>query len=146
MVVKFEQAYIDAKLKDHIKGFLNVFAVERPLIKDWKFKEQRDVSFIKDYPHIVQRQEQVCAAIEKHITDIINRAGKGGPGMKNAAIHSATANKPSNVTNSSKGASAWVTGNRAMSNENREALRKALQKFFQNHKVCRYCTCFFFYR
>ncbi|KAL5752721.1 hypothetical protein ACOSP7_022917 [Xanthoceras sorbifolium] len=135
LMVKFQQAYIDAKLKDHVKGFLNVFAVERPSFKDWKFKAQTDVSFIKEYPNIVQKQEEVCAAIEKQITAVINRAGKGGPGMMNAAVKSATASKPLNV-NSNKGVSGLVTGNRALSTETREALRKALQKFFQNHKVC----------
>ncbi|KAK0606346.1 hypothetical protein LWI29_036762 [Acer saccharum] len=133
---KFQQENIDAKLRDHIKVFLKVFAVERPSFKDWKFKAQKDMSFIKEYPNIVQKQGEVWASIEKQITDVMNRYRKVVPGMKNAAANSAMANRPSNVMNSNKGASGSVTGNKAMSNESQEALRKALVKFFQNHKVC----------
>lgn len=142
-VIKFDQISIDAKLKGHIKEFLNVFAVERPSMKDWKFKNQTDVSFMtsimKTYPDIVQKQQKLIAEIEKKVAAVINRAVRAGPGAKNAKPSTST------MSNSGNGASALVTGNRAMSNETRETLRKALSKFILNHKICRYFACLLFY-
>lgn len=137
-VVKFQQLFVNAKLRDHIKSFLSMFAVERPDFKDWKFKQNADVSFIKDYPNMVNKQEQVWALVEKQITDVINKSGKGGSSMRNDAEKPAMANKPLKAMNSNKGASGALIGNKNMSHESREALPKALQKLFQIHKVCRY--------
>ncbi|XP_031275282.1 DNA-directed RNA polymerase III subunit RPC5-like isoform X1 [Pistacia vera] len=135
LAVKSEQLLVEAKLKDHIKRVLNVFAVERPSFKDWKFKEHRDASFIKEHPDIVKKQEQVWANVEKQINDVINRPRKVGPSKEVATRKSGMAGKPLKVINSDEGASAVLSG-KPMSNESREALPKALQKIFQMHKVC----------
>ncbi|KAJ0040902.1 hypothetical protein Pint_28249 [Pistacia integerrima] len=107
--VKSEQLLVEAKLKDHIKRVLNVFAVERPSFKDWKFKEHRDVSFIKEYPNIVKKQEQVWAAAEKQVTDVINRSRKVGPCKGVATQKSGTAGKLLRAMNSDEGATGVQT-------------------------------------
>ncbi|KAG7560086.1 DNA-directed RNA polymerase III subunit Rpc5 [Arabidopsis thaliana x Arabidopsis arenosa] len=43
-------------LREKRKTMLTVFAKERPLLCDWKFKEPTDVSFIKSYPEIAKEQ------------------------------------------------------------------------------------------
>ncbi|KAH9663253.1 SIN-like family protein [Citrus sinensis] len=136
-VVKFQHLSVSPKLRDHIKCFLNIFAVERPDFKDWKFRQQTDLSFIKEHPNIVIKQEQVWAAAEKQITDVINKLGKSGSTLRNDAGKSAMVNKHLKAINSSNGPSGALTGNKNLSNESREALPKALQKLFQIHKVCR---------
>ncbi|KAH9663250.1 SIN-like family protein [Citrus sinensis] len=135
-VVKFQHLSVSPKLRDHIKCFLNIFAVERPDFKDWKFRQQTDLSFIKEHPNIVIKQEQVWAAAEKQITDVINKLGKSGSTLRNDAGKSAMVNKHLKAINSSNGPSGALTGNKNLSNESREALPKALQKLFQIHKVC----------
>lgn len=137
-VVKFQHLSVSPKLRDHIKCFLNIFAVERPDFKDWKFRQQTDLSFIKEHPNIVIKQEQVWAAAEKQITDVINKLGKSGSTLRNDAGKSAMVNKHLKAINSSNGPSGALTGNKNLSNESREALPKALQKLFQIHKVCRF--------
>lgn len=137
LAVKSEQLLVEAKLKDHIKRVLNVFAVERPSLRDWKFKEHRDVSFIKEHPDIVKKQEQVWANVEKQINDVINRPRKVGPSKEVGTRKSGTVDKPPKVM-SSDGVASGVLSGKPMSNESREALPKALQKIFQMHKVCRY--------
>ncbi|KAJ0046447.1 hypothetical protein Pint_05385 [Pistacia integerrima] len=110
LAVKSEQLLVEAKLKDHIKRLLNVFAVERPSFKDWKFKEHRDASFIKEHPDIVKKQEQVWANVEKQINDVINRPRKVGPSKEVATRKSGIAVKPLKVINSDEGASAVLSG------------------------------------
>ncbi|KAG7564883.1 DNA-directed RNA polymerase III subunit Rpc5 [Arabidopsis suecica] len=43
-------------LREKMETMLTVFAKERPLLCDWKFKEPTDVSFIKSYPEIAKEQ------------------------------------------------------------------------------------------
>lgn len=43
-------------LREKMETMLTVFAKERPLLCDWKFKERTDVSFIKSYPEIAKEQ------------------------------------------------------------------------------------------
>ncbi|KAH9711517.1 SIN-like family protein [Citrus sinensis] len=81
-------------------------------------------------------EEQVWAAAEKQITDVINKLGKSGSTLRNDAGKSAMVNKHLKAINSSNGPSGALTGNKNLSNESREALPKALQKLFQIHKVC----------
>ncbi|KAJ0097582.1 hypothetical protein Patl1_28895 [Pistacia atlantica] len=137
LAVKSEQLLVEAKLKDHIKRIVNVFAVERPSFKDWKFKEHRDVSFIKEYPNIVKKQEQIWAAAEEQVTDVINRSRKVGPCKGVGTQKSGTAGKPLKAMNSDEGATG-VQSRKPMSKESRQVLPKALQKIIQIHKVCRY--------
>lgn len=113
LLISSEQLNVPLKLP-LLKSFLNIFAVERPSFKDWKFKELTDTSFIELYPDVVRKQEKAWEVMEKNIYDGFSRAGKSGP--KNL------------ITRPKK----------TITDETRAALRKALPKFFQNHKVCRY--------
>ncbi|KAG0474131.1 hypothetical protein HPP92_015988 [Vanilla planifolia] len=81
----------DSKLKvvkpdDVRKGLLKPLAIERPLFKDWKFKEDPDTSFIKHYPAIVREQQNAWLIREKEITESLPAGGRFVPGMlKNSA-------------------------------------------------------------
>ncbi|KAA8531837.1 hypothetical protein F0562_006446 [Nyssa sinensis] len=137
-IVCLDQLNVSSILGKAMKGVLNVLAVERPSFKDWKFKENRDISFIKCHPDIVKEQEQAWERVEKPIIDNIFRGGKNGPSMKNPSKPD-MASKPGASKNSNKGAAKSSNGapsRMPMSHETREALPKALQKLFQSHKVC----------
>lgn len=95
-----------------LKSFLNIFAVERPSFKDWKFKENVDTLFVELYPDIVRKQEQAWEVMGKNISAAFDRAGK--------SVSKNVITKPK----------------KTMTDETREALRKALPKVLQTHKVC----------
>uniref|UniRef100_A0A6N2LB53 DNA-directed RNA polymerase III subunit RPC5 n=1 Tax=Salix viminalis TaxID=40686 RepID=A0A6N2LB53_SALVM len=95
-----------------LKSFLNIFAVERPSFKDWKFKENMDTQFVELYSDIVRKQEQAWEVIGKNISVAFDRAGK--------SVSKIVITKPK----------------KTMTDETREALRKALPKVLQTHKVC----------
>ncbi|XP_073266551.1 uncharacterized protein [Populus alba] len=93
-----------------LKSFLNIFAVERPSFKDWKFKENVDTLFVELYPDIVRKQEQAWEVMGKNISAAFDRAGK--------SVSKNVITKPK----------------KTMTDETREALRKALPKVLQTHK------------
>ncbi|XP_052196498.1 uncharacterized protein LOC127803915 isoform X2 [Diospyros lotus] len=137
-VIRYEKVNVGGSLGKAIKGVLNSLATERPSLRDWKFKEQPDVMFMKLHPDIVKEQEQAWERLEKPLTESMFGSGRGPPGLKNT-LKPDMANKPGASKNPSKGAarsSNGSTSRTAMSNETREALPKALQKLFQMHKVC----------
>ncbi|XP_058006126.1 uncharacterized protein LOC110650134 isoform X2 [Hevea brasiliensis] len=139
LVIKSSQLNFPVKLKEDMKSFLNVFAVERPSFKDWKFKEHMDATFIKLYPEIVNKQEEAWEAIEKKLNDFFSRAGR--PMMKNPVPKPSVAHNPVKQLNSDKSTTKSASGNRVLTKttitvETREALLKALPKVLQNHRVC----------
>ncbi|KAM7478041.1 hypothetical protein LguiA_026254 [Lonicera macranthoides] len=124
------------ELLKHMKEVLNVLAVERPTLGDWKFKEPRDVSFIKLHPDIVKQHEKEWDAREEKITECVY-----GGGSKNSSKRTkpATVDRPVASKNLNKVApktSNAASSRPSMPDETREALPKALQKLFQFHKVC----------
>ncbi|KAF5961299.1 hypothetical protein HYC85_002508 [Camellia sinensis] len=136
--ISYEQINVARSLGKAIKGVLNVLAIERPSLKDWKFKELPDTSFMKLHPNIVKEQEQAWGRVEKSITESIFGSRKGPIGLKNSAKPD-MANRPGTSKNPSKvtaRSSNGAVSRTPMSIETREALPKALQKLFQTHKVC----------
>ncbi|CAL5324776.1 unnamed protein product [Camellia sinensis] len=136
--ISYEQINVARSLGKAIKGVLNVLAIERPSLKDWKFKELPDTSFMKLHPNIVKEQEQAWGRVEKSITESIFGSRKGPIGLKNSAKPD-MANRPGTSKNPSKVTARSANGavsRTPMSIETREALPKALQKLFQTHKVC----------
>ncbi|KAA0044763.1 DNA-directed RNA polymerase III subunit RPC5 isoform X1 [Cucumis melo var. makuwa] len=137
-VVSSSQINVPKSLRDRVKHFLNLFGVERPAFKDWKFKEKTDHSFLSNHVKIVQKQEEGWNAMEKALPFL--RSMKSGPHT------TATTGKPDVVPKpekqvscdktTTKSSNAPLNRKGAMSDETREALPKALQKLFQNHKVC----------
>ncbi|KAI3412356.1 uncharacterized protein J3R85_017485, partial [Psidium guajava] len=133
-------------LADAIKKFLIVFATERSSLGDWKFKQETDVSFMKQYPDIVSKQKQIWEGIETEMMKSLmklqqgDRIGRGQDDPKNAQTKAAMASRaekpPSSDKTSMKATSRVAPGRRTMSNETLEALPKALLKIFQSHKVC----------
>ncbi|KAI8032534.1 DNA-directed RNA polymerase III subunit RPC5 [Camellia lanceoleosa] len=136
--ISYEQINVARSLGKAIKGVLNVLAIERPSLKDWKLKELPDTSFMKLHPNIVKEQEQAWGRVEKSITESIFGSRKGPIGLKNSAKPD-MANRPGTSKNPSKvmaRSSNGAVSRTPMSIETREALPKALQKLFQTHKVC----------
>ena len=135
-VIKNSQLDVPGLLQNFLNNSLKQFAVQRPSLKDWKFKEPTDMSFIKQHPDIVREQKRVWESQEKRITDSVY-GGKKVHVTKNFG-------KPSNankILTKSEGATRATNGTlvrrTAMSVETREALPKALEEVFRLHKVCR---------
>lgn len=138
-VVSSSQINVPKSLRDRVKHFLNLFGVERPAFKDWKFKEKTDRLFLSNHVRIAEKQEELWNNVEKGFTFLRSiksvhhaNAATGKPGvvpkLEKQVSSDQTTTKSSNAPLNRKG---------AMSDETREALPKALQKLFQNHKVCR---------
>ncbi|KAM6564554.1 hypothetical protein CsatB_024552 [Cannabis sativa] len=122
-------------LKKAVNEFLRVFSVERPKVKDWKFKEQTDTSFIKLYPDIVKKQEHGWEEVERRIMSSFGD-GKSARGAKNVAMPSRPVRPLTSATTVAKGASEVLMGTN-IPDDIREALSsKVLPKVIQDHKVC----------
>ncbi|KAK1366005.1 Transcription regulator [Heracleum sosnowskyi] len=126
-----------SKLKNAMENVLRVFAVQRSALRDWKFKEPKDMSFVQLHPDIVMEQEQVWETRgEKLNTQIYGE--RSGHGLKNPSKTDRTGRLVS-MENASKGLLKTSTKTPAktfISDETREALLKTLQKLFQGNKVC----------
>ncbi|CAL9242842.1 unnamed protein product [Arabidopsis halleri] len=146
--IKYSEVEATGRYSDKMKTMLTVFAKERPLLNDWKFKEPTDVSFIKSYPDIVKEQDIFWADKKKNLEP--RRTTQGGKSRadnrrnvvgKNSSV---TVKPEVPTTLSEKGGSSRNTIPRVvrqeMPEELRKALPKALKKVFQTHKVCRYET------
>lgn len=141
--ISFSSLHFPGSLKTAVNKFLNTYAVERPLMKDWKFKEPADNSFIKGYPDIVQKQEQVWDDLWGHIKNIFEES-KLGRGAKNVPLASRQPQKPLNTgkvasASATKVAASQVVVGKNIPDDIREVLSsKVLPKVIQDHKVCRY--------
>eukprot|EP00257_Ricinus_communis_P019446 XP_015578439.1 DNA-directed RNA polymerase III subunit RPC5 [Ricinus communis] len=139
LVINSSQVNFPVKIKEEIKSFLNLFAVERPSFKDWKFKEHTDTTFIKLYPDIVKKQEEAWDNTEKRLSKVFDRSGKAS--MKNAIPKPPMVHNTVKHLDSEKSMPKIASGMRRLTKttitvETREALLKALPKVFQSHKVC----------
>lgn len=122
------------KLKNAMEDVLKVFAVRRPDLKDWKFKEPKDLSFVQKHPDIVNEQDQAWEARGEKL--YIQIYGKEPPKMDitatrvapkanaNRSVHEASVQPPPAKT--------------VISNKNREVLLKAIEKLLHTHKVCNF--------
>lgn len=140
-MVNSSQINVPKSLRDKVKHFLNLFGVERPAFKDWKFKEKTDRSFLNNYLDIVQKQEKVWRSVEEGITNSFRGSVKSVPQANAATGKPELVPKPEKQVShdkaTTKSSNAALNRKSTMSDETREALPKALQKLFQNHKVCR---------
>ncbi|KAG8650737.1 hypothetical protein MANES_07G068600v8 [Manihot esculenta] len=139
LVIKSSQLNFPVKLKEDMRSFLSMFAVERPSFNDWKFKEHMDAKFIKLYPEIVKKQEEAWESIEKKLNNFFSRAGRSI--MKNPVPKPSVVPNPVKQLNSDKSTTKSTSGNRVLAKttitvETREALLKALPKVLQTHRVC----------
>ncbi|KFK24739.1 hypothetical protein AALP_AA8G018200 [Arabis alpina] len=116
--IKYSIVEATGRLRDKVKAMLNVFANERPLLCDWKFKEPTDVFFIKSYPGIVNEQNSVWNAMEEKLKAKINQGVRGrGDNGKNVIGKNAS-NTVTPTTLSDKGGSSrntWLEGNQQLS-------------------------------
>lgn len=116
---------------EFLRRLLRPFAYERPSLNNWKFREERDLSFIKRHLEIVKEQESAWSTRGKHLTEYLSKAGRVQPVMANKSQIQNMA-KPKTAgqkvdTGSNKvdyGSESLMTT--SLSNENRESLKKAL--------------------
>ncbi|CAN1225046.1 DNA-directed RNA polymerase III subunit RPC5 [Linum perenne] len=130
---------VPPKIQEDMKVNLKIFAVERPSLGDWKFKEQPDWPFIKLYPHVVEKSKKSYESSEKNINEILSKTVKVGSGSRVASKANVPKN-PAKPVGSDKivtttAASGSTKG--TITHETREGLKKFLLKIFQTHKVCR---------
>lgn len=137
-VIKDSELDVLGSRKSVGKTVLRQIAFERTFCKDWKFRESKDVSFIKLYPDIVEQQEKLWQDRGKHMREKFPQLRAGA---KSSAKPEKTG-KPGSSTISNQDTVKATNGVRSsrMSKETREALHKVLRKLFQNHKVCSFQT------
>ncbi|CAN8253440.1 unnamed protein product [Cochlearia groenlandica] len=147
LTIKYSEVEKTGRLRDKIKTMLSVFAKERPLLSDWKFKESTDVSFIKSYPEIVKQQNLLWVKVEGEFKEMMKtKEGKSRPGKKDVEFKSPlVVVKPEiPITVSDKGGSSRNTmplvPRQKMSEDIQKMIPKFLKKVFQAHKVCSYET------
>nr|KYP66734.1 DNA-directed RNA polymerase III subunit RPC5 [Cajanus cajan] len=122
--VQSSDVNVRGEVGTHVKNFLKIFGLERydlskstgQSVPHWKFRELPDESFKKQYPNIVEKQEELFKGLEQ-LSGYASNAGKRKIG-KNAVANQVP------------------PGRMTMSNETRHALPIALKKLFQTHKVC----------
>ncbi|CAA0817293.1 SIN-like family protein [Striga hermonthica] len=119
------------QIANHVKEILKSLAVEREdFFNDWKLKELPDLSFIKSYPSIVEKQEREWERLEEKLSRVL-------PDTKPAPTKKLnTTNNPSTSKSSGKVVSRAPKGGAAMPEEVRDAVTKALQKLFKTVKIC----------
>lgn len=123
---------------ENLKNALLSLAVKRTAFDDWKFKEPADELFKKKYPHVLKEQERVWSDHGKQIMHLALRSGKIMPSVNSVKPVSTDAA----VTNNRSGKEIveGIPGSnvtKTMSEETLEALPKALEKIFNDYKVCR---------
>lgn len=122
-----------------MENVLRVFAVQRSALRDWKFKEPKDMSFVQLYPDIVKEQEQAWETRGEKLNAQIY-GERSGHGLKNSPKTDRTG-KLVSMENASRCFPKTLIKTPAkttISDETHEALLKTLQKLFQSNKVCRY--------
>ncbi|XP_031109438.1 DNA-directed RNA polymerase III subunit RPC5 [Ipomoea triloba] len=132
-VFKDKAVALDRAMKD----VLNVLAVERPILNDWKLKEKPDTKFLKLYPHIVKEQAEKWELLERSMLDVISK-GSSKRQAKHSSENTVTKKSPASTIPDKQGPKT-TNGSQSrtpMSEETREALPKALLKLFKVHKVC----------
>ncbi|KDP31792.1 hypothetical protein JCGZ_12253 [Jatropha curcas] len=130
---------LPARLKEPVRAFLNLFAVERPSFRDWKFKESPDAAFMKLHPEVVKKQVVIWEGVEKKLTGFLSSSSKGG--KQNDKRQPTLAHNLTKELDPHKIAPKSASVNRVpirttITSESREALLKVLPKVLQTHKVC----------
>ncbi|CAN4083245.1 unnamed protein product [Withania somnifera] len=110
---------------------LKSLAVERPDLNDWKLKEYPDKKFESLYGDVVRQQQATWECMGKQINDIL-------PGKRNRSTMKNPLNPKANIPALPSGDKPTPSSllRTSMSEEIREALPKALQNVFRDHKVC----------
>ncbi|TKY70366.1 DNA-directed RNA polymerase III subunit RPC5 [Spatholobus suberectus] len=144
--VQSSDVNVRGELGTHVKNCLKIFGLERyDLIKStgqsiphWKFREHPDESFKKNYPNIVEKQEELFKGLEQQLSGFASNVGKRKIG-KNAVTNQDVNNELVKSVSSDRRVTSLggvPPGRMTMSNETRYALPVALKKLFQTHKVC----------
>ncbi|KAK8968639.1 hypothetical protein KSP40_PGU001647 [Platanthera guangdongensis] len=73
--------------------WLKLFSVNRRLFEDWKFKDDPDSLFIKQYPEIVKAQENAWSIREKNILGCLLTGGKSSSSNSNNSVNLGVASR-----------------------------------------------------
>lgn len=139
VIIKDEQLpkSLSPVLVKAMKDVLHGFATYRSKLKDWKLKELPDLNFIRLYPDVVKKQQELWDIREKNIEGSVS-VGRNRPGMKTSKSSAPTHLLESKVSSKiSVGPSSGSTSKNGFTDEDREAIKKALQKLFKSTKTCR---------
>lgn len=123
----------------HMKDILNVLAVERPTVKDWKLKESPDYEFLKRYKEVAKEQAAIQESIREKLLNAVRTEKNKRRGRNTLSLENATTKNSPATVNSDKQGPRTVSSTlpaTSMSKETREALPKALLKLFKIHNVC----------
>lgn len=132
--ISFTDIPTKMKLKSAMEDVLKVFAVRRPDLKDWKFKEPKDVSFVRKHPDIVNEQDQAWKTRGEKL--YIQIYGKDPPKMD---IKTTKIAPKANASKSVQEASVQpMPAKTVISDKTREVLLKAIEKVLNTHKVCNF--------
>ncbi|KAJ6828937.1 DNA-directed RNA polymerase III subunit RPC5-like isoform X1 [Iris pallida] len=123
---------------EDLKHMMRPLAYERSCLNDWKFREERDLSFIKGYPLVVKEQEDGWLSRGDYLTESAHKVQKRLPiSFKSVACKGkATVGKVNAGSRSIKeqtGPGSLAAA--AISNETREYLIKALLQVFSDRKA-----------
>ncbi|XP_050364185.1 uncharacterized protein LOC126782884 [Argentina anserina] len=131
-VISYSELNVYPRLKPHFDETLRFLAVYRPSTRDWKLKEQSDVSFAELYPEIHESQEQIWERMDKQLVEAL----KPHRDLKNASI-SKIGKSPYFDKGPSESASRIPSGGvRTISDETRAALPHFIKEVFKKYKVC----------
>ncbi|KAL6222440.1 hypothetical protein ACLB2K_005832 [Fragaria x ananassa] len=132
-VISYSELNVYPPLKPHFEETLKFLAVYRPSTRDWKLKEQSDVSFAQLYPDISESQEQIWERMDKQLVEAL----KHHRDLKNASMSSKTGKLPNSDKGPNKSASGAPSGGvRTMSDETLAVLPQAIKEVFKTRKVC----------
>ncbi|WOH07367.1 hypothetical protein DCAR_0726797 [Daucus carota subsp. sativus] len=116
-----------------MEDVLKVFAIRRPDLKDWKFKEPQDVSFVRKHPDIVDEQDKAWEVRGEKL--YIQIYGKDPPKMDMTAKVVPKLNANKKVAEASP---QTLPVKSVISDKAREVLLKAIEKLLHTHKVCNF--------
>lgn len=125
---------------DDLKRMMRPLAYERSCLNDWKFREERDLSFIKGYPSVVKEQEDGWLTRGDYLTESAHKVQKRLPmagriSSKSVACKGkATVGKVNTCSRSIKEQTGSLAAT-VISNETREYLIKALLQVFSDRKA-----------
>ncbi|KAL9249878.1 DNA-directed RNA polymerase III subunit RPC5-like protein [Drosera capensis] len=126
----------ETKYKSKAEKWLREFAVEKPSLKGWKFREPTDESFSNTYPDTVRQQEQEWEERGKKML-LVFASLRNQRILTNPLKTERTDVNRSPLTCGDKGAATSVNGESLKKLvASNEALRRLLMKPLETHKVC----------
>lgn len=136
VVFSYSDPINETKYKSKAEKWLREFAVEKPPLKGWKFREPTDESFLNTCPDTVRQQEQEWEERGKKML-LVFASSRNQRSLTNPLKTERMDVNPSPLTYGDKGTATSVTGESLKKSvASNEALRRLLMKPLETHKVC----------